>query len=162
MCFWGHNAKNLYMGYYVPKQPLLRVGVGLLAIMSSQITSERLNRFQSCLAQTKQLRERTSVLRAKLLNLLLEELVIEKLPQREFPIQAEPFYNYSTTQPILTSSNAMYARGKWNMTESLYQNFNLRRNLHQNFPMEFPRQKSKCVSNLQMDADRRRKVNGPQ
>ena len=37
------------------------------------------------------------------------EVITQKFPQREFPSQNTPFYNFLTTQPIHTNSNSIDA-----------------------------------------------------
>ncbi len=56
-------------------------------------------------AQAMRLRNRTSSMWSKLLRFVFRGLITDKLPQREFPSQNTPCYNFLTTQPIHTNSN---------------------------------------------------------
>jgi hypothetical protein len=59
-----------------------------------------------------QLRKRNSTTRAKLLKFAFWGSYYKKLPQREFPSQNTPSYNFLTTQPIHTNSNSIDAARK--------------------------------------------------
>jgi hypothetical protein len=53
-----------------------------------------------------QLRERNSAVATKLLKYAFLGVII-KTPQRKFPSQNTPFYNFLLTQPIQTNSNSI-------------------------------------------------------
>jgi hypothetical protein len=83
--FGNHNNKNFYLAVTPQNSLILGREWGFPAKMLSRITSEQLNRFQSSIAQTMKLPDRSSAPEVKKLKFALGELLLKNSPEGNFP-----------------------------------------------------------------------------
>jgi hypothetical protein len=107
--FWGFNIKKLYLGELFPKLPHYLAGIG---IPSLNVESNNFRIARPILV----IHSSNDASPQKELNYAGQTAKIcflgsyyQKTPQREFPSQNTPFYNFLTTQPIHTNSNSIDA-----------------------------------------------------